>query len=429
MAINLISIGSFIVEYWIAYLYYNNIFSLKTSKAIAIIGGLSLYILPTFAFIVADNFFINLILYLTINFLFSILFFESSWKKCIISSVILTALLGGTEFIVMITLSVFTDSDINYYLATTSTYALSVSISKTLFLLLSILISRLAFPVKSTFEDRAPAFLFIFPISALFIDFTFWIVSITTDPTPFVKILIGIGSLVLLVSVLLTYAFYGKAMCRSQEFYQLQNQYEKVKVDKEYYSILDHQNEELRTFIHDEKNHLSTLKALTSTNDIHLYVDGILSDLQKATPVGNTKNHMLDLIIGKYLHLCNLYEIRFSYSTITANLSFMEDIDLVSMMSNILDNAVDATISAQDKWIDFTLESKIKGITLLTCANTSGKSPNSQRGRLITSKENPKQHGIGIKSVIRTSKKYNGEFEWSWDEQNMVFTAKVIFER
>ena len=39
---------------------------------------------------------------------------------------------------------------------------------------------------------------------------------------------------------------------------------------------------------------------------IHNYIDSIIGDLNQSAPLGNSKNKMLDLIIGKYNYLCNI---------------------------------------------------------------------------------------------------------------------------
>ena len=96
--------------------------------------------------------------------------------------------------------------------------------------------------------------------------------------------------------------------------------------------------------------------------------------------------------------------VRFSYVTLTANLAFLEDADLVALLGNLLDNAVEAAQSADDKWIELSVESKVAGVTALTCENSASCAPTVRGGTLQTTKENAAHHGIGIKSIVRTAK-------------------------
>ena len=51
---------------------------------------------------------------------------------------------------------------------------------------------------------------------------------------------------------------------------------------------------------------------------------------------------MLDLIISKYLRLCESKNIAFSVDVKTANLHYIADTDLSALLNNLLDNAVEA---------------------------------------------------------------------------------------
>ncbi|MBQ3151134.1 MAG: GHKL domain-containing protein [Clostridia bacterium] len=426
MTQHLVSVGAFIVEWWIVFLYFNNIFENKRPKHTTALAGLGLYAVPTIVFILFGIPVVNTLLLIVINCIYAFCFYKASLIKSIVASATYIALMMASEFIVMILLSLITNGDINQYISSEPVYALSTTISKTLLLFLSIFVARFLFSRKSASTDKTPAFLFIFPLSAIFIDLSFWRIASTIELESETKIIISAGSVVLLISVLFTYVFYGNAMRKNSELFQLQSAFERSETERKYYSILDKQNEELRSFIHDEKNHLTAIKVMSDDPEIHNYIDSIIGDLNRSTPLGNTKNKTLDLIIGKYNYLCNIKQINFTYSTPTANLLFINDSDLVSMMSNILDNAVEASENADDKWIDMYIE-RVGGVTLFTCDNSCATAPIILNGTLKSSKENKKLHGIGMKSIARTCEKYNAQLEWNYNEDNKVFSVNILF--
>ena len=48
---------------------------------------------------------------------------------------------------------------------------------------------------------------------------------------------------------------------------------------------------------------------------------------------GNTKNKFLDLLLNKYKSICDSSGISFEYNIRTANLSFMDAPDLITLLS------------------------------------------------------------------------------------------------
>jgi len=428
MAMAFVSLATYLVEWLIAFLYFGNVFETKKSNVHAGIGGLILYLIGAVQYILLYKPLLNTAVMILINSVYTYVFFKPTLIKGIVSIAVYSALGNISELIVIFSLSTLTGGAIDQYLSSLPLFIVAVAMSKTMLLLLSMFFAKFVFSRRDDVKtERTPAFLFIFPLSVLVIDFALWNTAAVSELSTTLKALIVAGSSILLVSVLLTYLFYGKFMRKSRELFQLQSAHERNETEKEYYSILDRQNEELKTFIHDEKNHLAAIKAMSDNPEIHNYIDSILGNLKQSSPLGNTENKILDLIIGKYNHLCDIKKINFTYSTLNANLSFIEDSDLVSLMSNILDNAVTAAEKADNKRIDLCIK-RVGGVSMLSCENSCIDAPIVQNGILKTSKENKKLHGIGIKSISRVSKKYNGHFEWNFDKDKNAFSVDILFE-
>lgn len=423
---DLVSVFTYLAEFWIAYLYFGSIFERKRSKGAVILIGLSIYTAGLVQFV----FLYNLLLNLTVSFLRNILFLflchRAKPVKGVLSCIAFDVLTAVTEWFTMLLTSMVTKGGINQLLEGTASYFVMVVICKTLLLLACLLLARFVLSRGTDGAARTPVFLFLLPTCAIFLFMTIW--KAMTE-TPSIRLYAAVGSTALFVSVLLSFILYGSAMRRNEELFRLQSAYEKAQTDKEYYAILDKRNEEVRLFIHDEKNRLAVLQSMDDADEIHRYVEQILGELQDVSPVGNTQNKMLDLVLGKYDAQCRMRGVRFSYATLTANLSFMEDVDLVALLGNVLDNAVEAAQNAEDKWIELSVESKVAGVTTLTCENSAQNAPLTRGGLLRTTKENAAHHGVGVKSVSRIAKKYDGKYDWSWDEDKKIFTARVTFER
>lgn len=159
-----------------------------------------------------------------------------------------------------------------------------------------------------------------------------------------------------------------------------------MKTDIAYYALLDRQNEVLKQLTHDEKNHLSTIKALANDPNVDAYIDSIYGEISYHSMFGNTDNKYLDLVLNKYQAICSETGITFTISVKTANLSFIEPADLITLLSNILDNAVEAAKDSKERTIEFSVNRR-NGFDVLTCANSCDSPPLSEEKRLFTTKK------------------------------------------
>ena len=423
---DLVSVFAVLAEFWIIYLYFGSIFERKRSKGAVILIGLGILAAELAQFVFLNILLLNFMVSLLRDLLFLFLCYRAKPVKGVLSCIAFEVLIAITEWFTMLITSLVTKGDINALMKTAASYFIMALTCKTLLLLSSLLLARFVLSRGTDSTARTPAFLFLLPTCAIFLFMTIW--KAMTE-TPSIRVYAAVGSVALFVSVLLSFILYGSAMRRNEELFRLQSAYEKAQTDKEYYALLESRSEEMRTFVHDEKNRLAVLQSMHDADEMHAYVAGILGELQTAAPVGNTQNKMLDLVLGKYDAQCRMLGVRFSYATLTANLSFMEDVDLVALLGNVLDNAVEAARNAGDGWIELSVESKVAGVTTLTCENSASVAPVARGGLLRTTKENAAHHGVGVKSISRIAKKYGGQFDWSWDGGKKIFTARVTFER
>ncbi len=230
----------------------------------------------------------------------------------------------------------------------------------------------------------------------------------------------------MLVSVTVTFILYDIYAKNDDFTLSLQNQLERLETERTYYNLLDKQNEDLRSFIHDEKNHLHMIKSLAQSSKVTEYIDSIYPGLDKITPCSFTNNKMMDLIISKYSVLCKKEGVKFYYSIKTANLDFMEDSDLISLMSNILDNALEAAKSSEKKTVDLSIN-KSGSFDMLICVNSSDSAPLAVGKRLKTTKDNKRLHGVGTKKIESIARKYLGNYDWVYDRAEKEFTTYVMF--
>ncbi len=425
------TIFAYVVEMVGVTIVFSSIYGEKRKWSSIIPFGILVFGIAATLFLTVGNLYLNFLSFMVACFLYAVFMFDCTVLSSFILSVVLQAIVLVSEFISLLVMSALFGIELSEYTSTDFFYFLTAVINKTLFLIICLILVNLKFLKKEKTKgqyarSKAPLFLLIYPFCTMFTCILFWMMSYEFTFSSQINTYITVMCVLFLISIFVTYLLYNQTAKKEAEVYSLQAELERKETDEAYYKVLDYQNEELKTLVHDEKNHLSVIKSLSDMDEVEKYVDKIYDDLNKYSSSGKTKNKMLDLILNKYKVLCEEDEIDFYINIRTSNLSFMEDADLTIMLSNILDNAIEAAKKSQAKKIDLSINN-VNGNDMLTCINSSDIKPVSVSGVLKTTKEDKKFHGMGTKSIKRVVNKYKGEYEWDYDEDDKEFSTYIMF--
>lgn len=196
-----------------------------------------------------------------------------------------------------------------------------------------------------------------------------------------------------------------------------------------YYSQLteyEKQFNEMRKIRHDMKNHLQCLAALVSQNNnkqAEDYIDDIIENkLDFGCDYIKTGNKVVDAIINMKMSQCKKDDIS-TIVHINKFETYVEDTDMCALLSNILDNAIEASYKENNRReIHIEIMPK-KGYVNIIVKNAIFNSVLEKNPKLITTKTNESIHGIGIRSTTDIVKKYDGMLDFY--EQNNFFIADV----
>ncbi len=422
-----VSLIAYYIEMFVAVDYCSSTYELKRKKGTMWLYAFLLYSAGFAAFSLFENIFINIVVFLLINISFIGICFDAKIYNAILSSFLLSSFMVCAEFIFIFGSEVTRSGTIVVYSNNVTTYTVGSILSKLLYFLLTKLTSRWSFKVKRDKRLNVPVFMFIFPLCGIMFFYLFWMVSSLVELPIIFDLLVSATSIIITIGIIFSYYFYDKAQQTVDELYTAQAQAEKTKVDIAYYAILDRQNEQLKTIIHDEKNHLATIKSLSDNKEINDYIDRLCGEIKVSSLFGNTENKMLDLVLNKYSYICENDEIRFNVTAKTANLTFIENTDLVTVMSNMLDNAVEAAKVSAEKYIDLSIN-RTNGFDIITCTNSCDKAPAAKGDVLNTTKNDGVFHGLGVKSIKKIVSRYKGSFEWSYDMNEKEFVVYIAFK-
>ena len=189
----------------------------------------------------------------------------------------------------------------------------------------------------------------------------------------------------------------------------------------QYLDLLEKKNQQMQILAHDYKNHLAAIRELSDNGQVAEYIDNMTSEIKSSNGTSHSGNHTLDIIISKYVTECELKHIAFDFDTKLSNLGFVDDFDLVTILGNVLDNALEAAEKSREKTISLSTK-RVNTYDTLIVTNSCDAAPDKN---LKTSKKKG-THGLGLKSVEKTIKKYGGDFEWEYNETDKTFTITIM---
>ena len=194
-----------------------------------------------------------------------------------------------------------------------------------------------------------------------------------------------------------------------------------------YHAITENMEKQSRR-IHEFNNRMTAIKSMLDQGkieELQKYVDSIEAKIKEYPQIFNTKNAIVDAIMtAKYEEMVNnniLFVHKFSE---LAEVKIADD-DLVILLSNLLNNAIEACMKAEKRIIKMKFVVDEKHI-VLSVTNTFADKPSEMNGELVTSKNDELgNHGIGIKNVKEIVEKYDGGCTVNYDDE-WFFVAILI---
>lgn len=418
------SLGVYLTEMVICYIFFSDIFERRTTPLKCLLVGSILFSAGSaLNLLFNNNSMINGLTTLVIIFLFSFCSFHTSLLQCAFHAAILFIVNVAPEFFIIAAGSFVTGANFLDYNHNISLFIFDVISSKSMYFVVVLLILRVINPKGTT--AKIPINFLIYPLAATFCTFVFWYICIKPECSREVQLLLSIASISLFASSILLFASYSYQVKIDNETMQMKSELSRIQTEQSYYQILEQQNQQLMIYAHDAKNHLAAIKSLNTDPQINSYISKLSEQLADYTRNCHSGNKLLDVMIHKYSVDCEMRGVGFEYDVKLCNLSEVEDIDLVAIWGNLIDNAISAAENSEQKRVSLATARR-NSYSIIVITNSCDTPPKSNGNHLITSKADQKIHGFGLKSVGKTLKKYQGDFEWEYDDNCHEFTVTVM---
>lgn len=199
---------------------------------------------------------------------------------------------------------------------------------------------------------------------------------------------------------------------------------EKMNMQYNYYLGLQESQNKVKRLYHDINNHMICMKNICeSKHTTDAYIESINKDIKDYNSMFNTGNMILDIVLNEKKFICENSNIHLFCDMNFSKCDFIEMIDVCSIFSNILDNAIEACNKISDANISKSIKIRgtiVKKYFVIKCENSKIDKVVVKKNKLITTKKDKEFHGIGIESVKNSLKKYDGELEFKDLENEFI---------
>lgn len=389
----------FLIELGSLLLYCYRVFGVRRRIPSTLLVGIACFAVYYAVNKLADNnVAVNIIFGFLVNYVILKLGFKANVKSAVFHSVLLAGVLTATEFIGILLISGFFGINIADYRSNDVLYAMAAVIAKTLYLISCLVISNFTSREKQHIDHGHSWYLLISPFSSVYIIVLIAKLSLLVDISGTLAYACIGGSVLLFISDIMVFAVYENMQRKSEEIMKVNMERQREDINRDYYAVLDKQNENMHIMVHDIKNHLGVIESIADNDKVTAYIG----------------------------ELCSKNGLDFNAKALTSNLSFVHDSDISAMVGNLLDNAFEAAKQAENGKIEFSLYTIDGKSCVVSVINTALTAPKCENETLVSAKPDAQSHGYGIKSIKKTAEKYGGSYSWFYDDKNREFHAMVM---
>lgn len=389
----------FLIELGSLLLYCYRVFGVRRRIPSTLLVGIACFAVYYAVNKLADNnVAVNIIFGFLVNYVILKLGFKVNVKSAVFHSVLLAGVLTATEFIGILLISGFFGINIADYRSNDVLYAMAAVIAKTLYLISCLVISNFTSREKQHIDHGHSWYLLISPFSSVYIIVLIAKLSLLVDISGTLAYACIGGSVLLFISDIMVFAVYENMQRKSEEIMKVNMERQREDINRDYYAVLDKQNENMHIMVHDIKNHLGVIESIADNDKVTAYIG----------------------------ELCSKNGLDFNAKALTSNLSFVHDSDISAMVGNLLDNAFEAAKQAENGKIEFSLYTIDGKSCVVSVINTALTAPKCENENLVSAKPDAQSHGYGIKSIKKTAEKYGGSYSWFYDDKNREFHAMVM---
>lgn len=202
-----------------------------------------------------------------------------------------------------------------------------------------------------------------------------------------------------------------------------------LKYEQSYYQELEKNQAEVRKMRHDMKNHLSVAASFLRNHDTQ-GAETYLTKLSGELNTGNRnfcKNSIVNAVLNNKYQLAVSNQIDCFCNISIDQMMGIDDVSLCSLFANSLDNAIEACKKIPEpKMRHISVKARYQnGFFSYEITNSKCNEIVTKHGKLISSKKDKKEHGLGVGNMKDMVEKYGGTCGIEYDEGRFIVTVLI----
>lgn len=197
---------------------------------------------------------------------------------------------------------------------------------------------------------------------------------------------------------------------------------QQLEMTQKYYEGLQDNYEHIQKILHDTKKHLRVLSKL-ECGEKEDYANELLNSIGSVEPQFYCSDKIVCAIIWNNMQICKQKAINFEINMQDIIFDFMEKTEITALFANLLDNAIEACESSDEKNKRVVLRiHSFKDYIVIRMRNTVGTTPKLKEGKLISTKKG--HMGVGMTIMEGIVNKYCGNIDYEYSGK--YFETKII---
>lgn len=355
--------------------------------------------------------------------------YEISAIKTIILTLLIQGIIGVIDYIViMIVTARYNNIDILED-STDLIGVLVIIASRIILFLLLITVKRISVIKKKNVIDMSNKewlqFL-IFPIFTLITVIVMTNSMITSYHEDIVNVYYVIA-IVLIVLNMVVFHLINEILENSQRIREADVLKQQSIGQLELYNSLRKNYDIQRKRTHEYKNQIMCIDSLLKKknyNKLEEYINSIFDKLDGQLDMVDTNNEVVNAVINAKYYEVLQNDVLFILKINDLSHIKVSDEDIVTILSNLLDNAIEAAgqcdIDKRTVGIKLLYEDDVLSIAVSNSYKTEPEI--MEDGYMRTIKDDKEQHGLGIRNVVATLEKYNAEYIIDYKNGEFVFS-------
>ncbi len=350
-------------------------------------------------------------------------FFSMSLKKSFVYNAIFSAVYASIEMVVFILLYRFnvipSYNDIDIY---NGEFLVDMLASSVMLMLIVAFSSFLNKSYLSRMELNGWIIYTMYPLFTLIVDFVFLmdVDAGTSEKMIMTYTVISCGMMVL--NLLLLYLL-NNTIAREIRLAKDRELVENAEHIYEMYETLSEEREIQKAQAHDYRNNLNAIHSLALKGDtasLKEYIEEQLESIDHSQDAFDTGNSIVNAVLNRKYHEAEAKGILFPIVCDNLASVGISNSDLVTILSNILDNAIEAAQKCNEKKI--TLKIKVKdGILYIVSTNTYVEVKEDFK----TTKADSDNHGYGLNNIRKAVADNGGQCYVECEEGEFRITVLI----